>query len=183
MWRLCFISGLTSGVRYNISLFAVTTRGVSAPSSRLVYSHELSKFGITLITSNSLFPWCCHPKVYITVQTIWCRQQILNTWSDVLLVSYLYLWRLQKIDFHFNLEKQYWSIVFKVHVTNIVFIGTEHSFLPLSVTKHVRTAGRSKCVNISSCCRTDPDPVGWAACWPAERLHHKLHHLCAVTGL
>ncbi|XP_074524018.1 interleukin-23 receptor [Halichoeres trimaculatus] len=35
------VTGLTAGVRYNISLFAVTTRGVSAPSSHLVYSHEL----------------------------------------------------------------------------------------------------------------------------------------------
>lgn len=35
------ITGLTAGVRYNISLFAVTTRGVSAPSSHLVYSQEL----------------------------------------------------------------------------------------------------------------------------------------------
>ncbi|XP_034567449.1 interleukin-23 receptor [Notolabrus celidotus] len=34
------ITGLTAGVRYKISLFAVTTRGVSAPSSRLVYSQE-----------------------------------------------------------------------------------------------------------------------------------------------
>ncbi|XP_026201236.1 interleukin-23 receptor isoform X2 [Anabas testudineus] len=34
------ITGLTSGVRYNISLYAVTTRGVSAPSSRLAYSKE-----------------------------------------------------------------------------------------------------------------------------------------------
>ncbi|XP_029285738.1 interleukin-23 receptor [Cottoperca gobio] len=35
-----FITGLTAGVRYNISLYAVTTRGVSAPSSSLVYSKE-----------------------------------------------------------------------------------------------------------------------------------------------
>ncbi|XP_034387626.1 interleukin-23 receptor [Cyclopterus lumpus] len=35
-----FIRGLSAGVRYNISLYAVTTRGVSAPSSRLVYSKE-----------------------------------------------------------------------------------------------------------------------------------------------
>ncbi|XP_034737540.1 interleukin-23 receptor isoform X2 [Etheostoma cragini] len=34
------IRGLTAGVRYNVSLYAVTTRGVSAPSSRLVYSKE-----------------------------------------------------------------------------------------------------------------------------------------------
>ncbi|CAJ1060178.1 interleukin-23 receptor [Xyrichtys novacula] len=34
------ITGLAAGVRYNISLFAVTTRGASAPSSRLVYSKE-----------------------------------------------------------------------------------------------------------------------------------------------
>ncbi|XP_047442313.1 interleukin-23 receptor isoform X2 [Mugil cephalus] len=34
------ISGLTAGVRYNMSLYAVTTRGVSAPSSSLVYSRE-----------------------------------------------------------------------------------------------------------------------------------------------
>ncbi|XP_054459001.1 interleukin-23 receptor [Anoplopoma fimbria] len=35
-----FITGLTAGVRYNISLYSVTTRGVSAPSSGLVYSKE-----------------------------------------------------------------------------------------------------------------------------------------------
>ncbi|KAM7012031.1 interleukin-23 receptor [Tautogolabrus adspersus] len=34
------VTGLTAGVRYNISVFAVTSRGVSAPSSRLVYSKE-----------------------------------------------------------------------------------------------------------------------------------------------
>ncbi|XP_044056758.1 interleukin-23 receptor isoform X2 [Siniperca chuatsi] len=34
------VTGLTAGVRYNISLYAVTTRGVSAPSSGLVYSKE-----------------------------------------------------------------------------------------------------------------------------------------------
>ncbi|XP_070765192.1 interleukin-23 receptor isoform X2 [Enoplosus armatus] len=34
------ITGLTAGVRYSISLYAVTTRGVSAPSSGLVYSKE-----------------------------------------------------------------------------------------------------------------------------------------------
>ncbi|XP_019936159.2 interleukin-23 receptor [Paralichthys olivaceus] len=34
------IKGLTAGVRYNISVYAVTTRGVSAPSSGLVYSKE-----------------------------------------------------------------------------------------------------------------------------------------------
>ncbi|XP_036969484.1 interleukin-23 receptor isoform X1 [Acanthopagrus latus] len=33
-------TGLTDGVRYNISVYAVTTRGVSAPSSGLVYSKE-----------------------------------------------------------------------------------------------------------------------------------------------
>ncbi|XP_068449140.1 interleukin-23 receptor [Clinocottus analis] len=36
-----FITGLTAGVRYNVSLYAVTTRGVSAPSSLLLYSKEL----------------------------------------------------------------------------------------------------------------------------------------------
>uniref|UniRef100_A0A3P8SMS1 Fibronectin type-III domain-containing protein n=1 Tax=Amphiprion percula TaxID=161767 RepID=A0A3P8SMS1_AMPPE len=35
------ITGLTPGVRYNVSLYAVTTRGVSAPSSSLVYSREM----------------------------------------------------------------------------------------------------------------------------------------------
>ncbi|KAM7388492.1 hypothetical protein PAMP_024662 [Pampus punctatissimus] len=35
-----FIKGLTAGVRYSISLYGVTTRGVSAPSSGLVYSKE-----------------------------------------------------------------------------------------------------------------------------------------------
>ncbi|KAF7665246.1 hypothetical protein LDENG_00149560 [Lucifuga dentata] len=34
------ITGLTAGVRYNMSLYAVTTSGVTAPSSRLVYSKE-----------------------------------------------------------------------------------------------------------------------------------------------
>ncbi|XP_028259644.1 interleukin-23 receptor [Parambassis ranga] len=34
------ITGLAAGVRYNVSLYAVTTRGVSAPSSILVYSRE-----------------------------------------------------------------------------------------------------------------------------------------------
>uniref|UniRef100_UPI003AAF145B interleukin-23 receptor isoform X2 n=1 Tax=Centroberyx gerrardi TaxID=166262 RepID=UPI003AAF145B len=34
------ITGLTAGVRYNVSLYAVTTRGVSDPSSCLVYSKE-----------------------------------------------------------------------------------------------------------------------------------------------
>ncbi|XP_053285858.1 interleukin-23 receptor isoform X2 [Pleuronectes platessa] len=34
------ITGLTAGVRYNISVYAVTTGGVSAPSSSLVYSKE-----------------------------------------------------------------------------------------------------------------------------------------------
>ncbi|XP_056132863.1 interleukin-23 receptor [Lampris incognitus] len=34
------ITGLTAGVRYNVSLYAVTTRGVSSPSSGLVYSKE-----------------------------------------------------------------------------------------------------------------------------------------------
>ncbi|XP_040895464.1 interleukin-23 receptor isoform X2 [Toxotes jaculatrix] len=34
------ITGLAPGVRYNISLYAVTTRGVSAPSSVLIYSKE-----------------------------------------------------------------------------------------------------------------------------------------------
>ncbi|XP_031724184.1 interleukin-23 receptor isoform X2 [Anarrhichthys ocellatus] len=35
-----FIRGLSAGVRYNVSLYAVTSRGVSAPSSSLVYSKE-----------------------------------------------------------------------------------------------------------------------------------------------
>ncbi|XP_043984982.1 interleukin-23 receptor [Gambusia affinis] len=34
------ITGLTAGVRYNVSLYAVTTRGVSAPTSTLIYSRE-----------------------------------------------------------------------------------------------------------------------------------------------
>ncbi|XP_029988155.1 interleukin-23 receptor [Sphaeramia orbicularis] len=34
------ITGLNAGVRYNISVYVVTTRGVSAPSSRIVYSKE-----------------------------------------------------------------------------------------------------------------------------------------------
>ncbi|XP_076009183.1 interleukin-23 receptor isoform X2 [Genypterus blacodes] len=35
-----FITGLTDGVRYNVSLYAVTSSCVSAPSSGLVYSQE-----------------------------------------------------------------------------------------------------------------------------------------------
>ncbi|KAM4629037.1 interleukin-23 receptor isoform 2-T3 [Polymixia lowei] len=35
-----FIKGLTAGVRYNVSLYAVTTRGVSDPSFGLVYARE-----------------------------------------------------------------------------------------------------------------------------------------------
>lgn len=35
------VTGLESGVLYNISVYAVTTRGASAPSSSLVYSKEL----------------------------------------------------------------------------------------------------------------------------------------------
>lgn len=31
--------------------------------------------------------------------------------------------------------------------------------------------------------RTDLDPVGRTACRPAERLHHKLHHLSPDAGL
>ncbi|XP_021176703.2 interleukin-23 receptor [Fundulus heteroclitus] len=34
------ITGLMAGVKYNLSLYAVTTRGVSAPASRLIYSRE-----------------------------------------------------------------------------------------------------------------------------------------------
>ncbi|XP_008405516.1 interleukin-23 receptor isoform X2 [Poecilia reticulata] len=34
------ITGLMAGVRYNVSLYAVTTRGVSAPTSTLIYSRE-----------------------------------------------------------------------------------------------------------------------------------------------
>ncbi|XP_034085590.1 interleukin-23 receptor isoform X1 [Gymnodraco acuticeps] len=34
------ITALRAGVRYNVSLYVVTSRGVSAPSSRLVYSKE-----------------------------------------------------------------------------------------------------------------------------------------------
>lgn len=37
------ISGLSAGVRYNVSLYAVTSAGVSEPSSRLAYSREQSK--------------------------------------------------------------------------------------------------------------------------------------------
>lgn len=37
------ISGLSAGVRYKVSLYAVTSAGVSEPSSRLVYSREQSK--------------------------------------------------------------------------------------------------------------------------------------------
>ncbi|KAM9761530.1 interleukin-23 receptor [Menidia menidia] len=34
------VTGLSAGVRYNVSLYAVTTRGVSAPASHLLYSRE-----------------------------------------------------------------------------------------------------------------------------------------------
>ncbi|XP_054900053.1 interleukin-23 receptor [Poeciliopsis prolifica] len=34
------ITGLTAGVRYNVSLYAVTTRGASAPTSTSIYSRE-----------------------------------------------------------------------------------------------------------------------------------------------
>lgn len=34
------ITGLIAGVRYNVSLYAVTTRGVTSPASRLIYSRE-----------------------------------------------------------------------------------------------------------------------------------------------
>ncbi|KAM6921144.1 interleukin-23 receptor [Xenentodon cancila] len=34
------VTGLTPGVRYKVSLYAVTTRGVCAPSSALIYSRE-----------------------------------------------------------------------------------------------------------------------------------------------
>uniref|UniRef100_A0A3Q2Q489 Interleukin-12 receptor subunit beta-2-like n=1 Tax=Fundulus heteroclitus TaxID=8078 RepID=A0A3Q2Q489_FUNHE len=44
----CRVSGLMAGVRYNLSLYAVTTRGVSAPASRLIYSREQSKTGFAL---------------------------------------------------------------------------------------------------------------------------------------
>lgn len=37
------VLGLTAGARYKISLYAVTTGGVSSPSSTLVYSKEQSK--------------------------------------------------------------------------------------------------------------------------------------------
>lgn len=37
------ISGLSAGVRYKLSLYAVASAGVSKPSSRLVYSREQSK--------------------------------------------------------------------------------------------------------------------------------------------
>lgn len=48
------VSGLTAGVRYNVSLYAVTTRGVSPPSSGLVYSKEQSKYSETLEVCQSL---------------------------------------------------------------------------------------------------------------------------------
>uniref|UniRef100_A0A672IEM7 Fibronectin type-III domain-containing protein n=1 Tax=Salarias fasciatus TaxID=181472 RepID=A0A672IEM7_SALFA len=38
------VTGLTAGVRYDISLHAVTSRGVSAPSSRTAYSSEKTPF-------------------------------------------------------------------------------------------------------------------------------------------
>lgn len=40
---MCVEAGLTAGARYNISLFAVTSSGVSDASSALVYSKEESK--------------------------------------------------------------------------------------------------------------------------------------------
>ncbi|KAM4740014.1 interleukin-23 receptor [Anableps anableps] len=43
------ITGLMAGVRYNVSLYAVTTRGVSAPTSRLVYSREQKPFSAPML--------------------------------------------------------------------------------------------------------------------------------------
>ena len=39
----CTVPGLTAGVRYTVSVYAVTTMGISKPSSVLVYSKEKSK--------------------------------------------------------------------------------------------------------------------------------------------
>lgn len=53
---LCVVSGLTAGVRYNLSMYAVTTLGVSAPLSCLVYSKELSKTHTHKPVPYHLFP-------------------------------------------------------------------------------------------------------------------------------
>ena len=39
----CTVTGLFAGERYNVSVYAVTTKGISKPSSLLVYSEEKSK--------------------------------------------------------------------------------------------------------------------------------------------
>ncbi|KAM3619470.1 uncharacterized protein V6R79_008722 [Siganus canaliculatus] len=54
------ITGLAVGVRYNISLYAVTSRGVSAPLSDLVYSKEqkpVSSPNISVLVHEALRIW------------------------------------------------------------------------------------------------------------------------------
>ncbi|MED6270446.1 hypothetical protein CHARACLAT_010454, partial [Characodon lateralis] len=43
------ITGLMAGVKYNLSLYAVTTRGVCAPASRLIYSRELKPLSAPML--------------------------------------------------------------------------------------------------------------------------------------
>ena len=50
------VSGLTPGVRYKVSLYAVTTTGVSVSSSSLVYSKEQSELHSTHNLQNELLP-------------------------------------------------------------------------------------------------------------------------------
>ncbi|XP_068599909.1 interleukin-23 receptor [Brachionichthys hirsutus] len=54
------VTGLTAGVRYNVSLYAVTTRGVSVPSSHLIYSREqkpVSGPNISVLVHNARRIW------------------------------------------------------------------------------------------------------------------------------
>lgn len=52
--RLCVEAGLTAGERYNISLFAVTSSGVSNASSALVYSKEKSKINNIVVLNKGV---------------------------------------------------------------------------------------------------------------------------------
>lgn len=71
----CSVSGLSAGVRYNVSVYAVTSRGVSAPSSRLVYSREQSKYlrlSMALLTHTLLDLEHFSTTEWLTDST-WCK--------------------------------------------------------------------------------------------------------------